>query len=128
MRASEFINDDLIVEDKSKIVGSFNVGDTQFDVHQHLADQTRFRDVTPSSVNIIVRQLPKVINQIKQFEPGQAFYVADPRYNVSLGFRVMDSGAILVVTAVPSTKPYARGDAPVLMVNQIDKGYKHESK
>lgn len=127
MRANEFLFELMLDESRENIVGPFTVGGEPFLLHQHAADQTRGRDVTPNSVKMVMAQVPKVMNQIKQFEPGQAFYVTDPRLNVSLGFRVLGDGTILFATVVPSTRPYARGDAPVLMVNKLDKGH-HESQ
>lgn len=127
MRANEFVFELIIDESRKVDLKPFDIAGHPFLLHPHASAQTLDRDVTSNSVRMVMAQVPKVLNQIKQFQPGQAFYVTDPRINVSLGFRVLASGKIMFVTVVPSTKPYARGDAPVLMVNKLDKGY-HESK
>lgn len=110
MRAIEFILESTIKQ--------LNVGGIDLGVHPHSFDQAKARDVTPNSVDIVLRQLPKVMDQIRQLEPGQSFYVTDTRFNVSLGFRYMTSGKIVLMTVVPSSQPYARGDNPVFKVHE----------
>jgi hypothetical protein len=110
MRASEFI-----VESEIK---PLKVGDTTIGVHQHSFDRSSFRDVTPTSVDIVLRQLPKVLDQIHQLQPGSQFYITDTRFNVSLGFRYTGSGKIILMTVIPTSQPYARGDNPVFKVNE----------
>lgn len=110
MRASEFILESDIKPLK--------IGDTTIGVHSHSYDQTAKRDVTPTSVDIVLRQLPKVLHQIHKLEPGSQFYITDTRLNVSLGFRYTGSGKIVLMTVVPSSQPYARGDNPVFKVHE----------
>ncbi len=110
MRAKEFV-----IESEIK---HLNVGGTNIGVHPHVFDQAVKRDVTPHSIDIVLRQLPKVLDQIHQLEPGQTFYITDERFNVSLGFRYSGSRKIILMTTVPSSQPYARGDNPVFKVNE----------
>jgi hypothetical protein len=110
MRADEFI-----LESEIK---PLKIGDTTIGVHPHSFDRTVGRDVTPSSVDIVLRQLPKVLHQIHQLEPGSSFYITDTRLNVSLGFRYTGSGKIVLMTVVPTSQPYARGNNPIFTVHE----------
>jgi hypothetical protein len=117
MRASEFIIEMPAHDLKSIDAGGISVqGD--FGDQSHLTDRSIGRDVTPTSIDIALRQLPKFRRQIDAMEKGQGFYLADPRLNITLGMRVTNSGKLRLVTVIDRLVDHSK-HYPILTIDPI---------
>jgi hypothetical protein len=117
MRANEFI-----IEMPEHDLRDIDVGGTKvqadFGDKSHLTDRKFERDVTPTSVDITLRQLPHFKKQISAMQPGQGFYLADPRLNITLGMRITDGGTLRLVTVIDRLVDFSK-HYPILTIDPI---------
>ncbi len=82
MKASEFLLEVTI--------GQLTIGGIIIIVDDHALDQAVDRMVLPTDIDRVLRKLPTIKDQLAKIEPGQQFWVYDPKLEVGLGCRMLD--------------------------------------
>lgn len=82
MRAEEFLTE--------KIVGHLHHNGIDIDVNDHAFDQAKERNVPYTLIDPALKKIGAIKDQIAQIEPGQQFWVYDPKSEVAIGMRRLD--------------------------------------
>lgn len=87
MRALEFL-----IEENSLTIGPIKIV-----VDQHAIDRAQTRSVSPYKVDMVLRKLPNITDDLQSIESGSRFWVFDPEMNVALGMRRISSNQLKFV-------------------------------
>lgn len=108
MRAQELLNETK--------VGEITAGKFVVLVDSHALEQAVRRNVLPSDVDRVLKQLPAVENQISKIENGEQFWVYDPKLEVGLGMRRISDALKVMLKTVVSSRPFD-GQTPVISLS-----------
>jgi gamma-glutamylcyclotransferase (GGCT)/AIG2-like uncharacterized protein YtfP len=98
-------------------IGTLNIGGLSIIVDDHAVERTEYRNVNPDNIDLVLRKLPSIRDQLQQIPNGQKFWVYDPAVNIALGLRAIN-GEIgkYVFKTVIGKQPFERYD-PIIELN-----------
>lgn len=115
MRASDFSTNGILNE---LDVGRRRVGSIEFDIRKHVLDRMEERNVPFSTVNALLTRIPMIKNTLDTVGVGNPIWAHDPSLGISLGIRLLDSGRILVTTAILGEPRNQDGRYPIVTIPQ----------
>jgi hypothetical protein len=68
-------------------------------------------------VDAMLRELPSIMTKVAEIEPGQQFWVWDPKRRIGLGFRKVNSIPVLTLKTAISSPP--QGDQNPTIVLEV---------
>jgi gamma-glutamylcyclotransferase (GGCT)/AIG2-like uncharacterized protein YtfP len=98
-------------------IGTLNIGGLSIIVDDHAVERTEYRNVSPNNIDLVLRKLPSIRDQLQQIPNGQKFWVYDPAVNIALGLRAINSeiGKYVFKTVI-GKQPFERYD-PIIELN-----------
>lgn len=81
MRAAEFLFES----------NTIRIGDITLIVDNHAIERVYMREINPKNVDILLRKLPSIKDQLANIEVGSKTWIEDPVTGVSVGLRKLSS-------------------------------------
>ena len=108
MKASEFI-----VE---TVIGNLHFPQLTIAVDDHAIDRTRTRGISPATIDLSLKKLNSIADQLSQMEVNNTVWVYDVSNNLGMGLRRISSKDMLFkLKTVIASKPYD-GVIPVIEI------------
>jgi hypothetical protein len=119
MRATEFTETILLESLKTLFVQGIQV---RIDM-DHLMDRMKKRGLVSryKEVDEMLRNLPALLPKIEELEPGQQFWLWDPKRKIGLGFRKVNTIPVLTLKTAISSPP--NGERNPVIVIESASGY-----
>lgn len=117
MRAIEFTETILLESLKTLIVQGIQVRIDMDHLINRMAQRglfDRYREI-----DAMLRELPDHMSKIADIEPGQQFWLWDPKRKIGLGFRKVNTIPVLMLKTAVSSPPKGERN-PVIVTEQLD--------
>lgn len=119
MRASDLILESILESLKTLFVNNIQV---RIDM-DHLVNRMAQRGLFDryKEIDAMLRELPDHMSKISDIEPGQQFWLWDPKRKIGLGFRKVNSIPALTLKTAISSPP--KGDRNPVIIIESASGY-----
>jgi len=113
MRALEFVTESV---PPRNIAGNLQVGNYWIKIDQHLLDRLEDRTVIGDEAISTINKIGKAKAKIKEFVPGEKFYLHDNSNGLYILFRTIDSDKKVYLAKTVWTQPKISSRVPIVEV------------